>query len=159
VQIAMGEDAAFHAIFIWIKDVGITVACSDPELANRAADRNDLLGQGLRKLPRTWCPSRTLSRLSQNSGMNISACGQEFSMMSIFLSSEVARSQIEREILDHDLSLSKINEDRLRLAVQLAKCKLTGQSLAARRQRPRSRSDMIGQRRSGSAKSSCRISF
>jgi hypothetical protein len=91
--------------------------------------------------------------------MDISAGGWEFSMKSIFLCGEAARSQIEREIRDHDLSLSRINEDRLRLAVQLAKNKLTGQSLASRRHRLRSRSAMIGQRRSGSAKSRCRISF
>jgi hypothetical protein len=79
-------------------------------------------------------------------------------MISILFSKDAARSQIERKILDHDLSLSKINEDRLRLAVQLAKCKLTGQSLASRRHRPRSRSDVVGQRRSGTARASCRIS-
>lgn len=55
--------------------------------------------------------------------------------MNLSLSGRQAmRLGIEQEIRDLDLSLSKVDADRLRFTVQLAECKLMSSLLASRRQ-------------------------
>ena len=61
-------------------------------------------------------------------------------MSSHFVAGYAERSQIERSLRELDLSLYKINKDRLRLAVQSSKCRLIASLLASRSHHPRSRS-------------------
>jgi hypothetical protein len=56
------------------------------------------------------------------------------------LHSGTERSRIEQDIRKNALALSKINEDRLRLASELAEFKLLGRLLATRSLTDRSRS-------------------
>ena len=61
-------------------------------------------------------------------------------MSSHFVAGYAERSQIEQSLREHDLSLRKINKDRLRFLVQISNCKLIGRLLASRSHDPRSRS-------------------